>query len=65
MRLEIKVAVVKSGRHQYEIARELGVSENALSKFIRGHGTLPLEKVRELTTLLRLDDEEAACEQAH
>jgi hypothetical protein len=65
-RLDLKVAIVQSGRHQYEIARALGVSENALSKFIRGHGTLRPEYVEKLYTILGLKDtaKEPACTSA-
>lgn len=59
MRLDIKVAIVKSGSLQYQVAQAIGVSENALSKYIRGHGQLPLDKVNQLTALLGLDKEEA------
>ena len=57
MQVNIKVAIIRSGRHQYEIARELGITENALSKFVRGHGQLPPEKVRALACLLDLEQE--------
>jgi hypothetical protein len=33
MRLDIKLAIVQSGRPQYAIAQELGVQESWLSKF--------------------------------
>ena len=55
-RLDLKIAIIRSGRHQYEIARTLGASENALSKFIRGHGTLRPEHVEKLYALLGLKD---------
>ena len=62
-RLDLKVAIVQSGRHHYEIARAIGVSENALSKFIRGHGTLRPEHVEKLNTLLGLKNaaDESIC----
>ncbi len=53
-RLDLKVAIIRSGRHQYEIARAIGVSENALSKFICGHGILRPEHLEKLNTLLGL-----------
>ncbi len=54
MHLDIKLAIVKSGQYQYHLARQIGVSEQALSKFLRGHGTLPTEKVQQLVGLLGL-----------
>ncbi len=55
MRLDIKVAIVKSGRAQYEFAHEIGVSESRLSKFIRGYGTLRPEQAQKLAELLGLE----------
>ena len=57
MHLDIKLAIVKSGRYQYDLARTIGVSEQALSKFLRGHGMLPPEKVQELVALLGVPEE--------
>jgi transcriptional regulator with XRE-family HTH domain len=57
MRLDVKVAIVQSGRHQYEIAREIGISENSLSKYIRGHASLRVEHIKKLHDLLGLEAE--------
>lgn len=57
MHLAIKLAIVRSGRFQYEVARKIGVSEQALSKFLRGHGMLQPEKVQELVALLGVPEE--------
>jgi len=51
-RLEIKARIVRSGRRQYEIARELGVGEQQFSAFLRGVRKLPPEKVLHLEHLL-------------
>jgi hypothetical protein len=59
MRLEIKLAIVRSGRPQYEIARDLGVTESTLSKFIRGYGTLRPEQERQLAEILQLPEASA------
>jgi DNA transposition AAA+ family ATPase len=67
MRLKIKLAIVKSGRPQYQFAQELGISESTLSKFVRGYGVLPPEKEAKLAALLGLkgellhETESAAC----
>ncbi len=63
MRLDLKLAIVQSGRPQYEVAQELGVSESQLSKFIRGYGTLRPERIEKLRALLELgtEDEEFVC----
>jgi cyanate lyase len=57
MRLDIKLAIVKSGRPQYDIARELGVPESTLSKFVWGYGTLRPEQERKLAELLGLQND--------
>jgi hypothetical protein len=54
MRLDIKLAIVKSGRPQYQIAQALGVPESTLSKFVRGYGTLQPEQEQQLADLLGL-----------
>lgn len=54
-----KLAIVASGLRQYEIARELGVSEQALSKFLCGHGKLQPEQEQKLATILGLTDHSA------
>ncbi len=36
MNLALKVAIIKSGRTQKEIAEEIGLSEGYLSRFVRG-----------------------------
>ncbi len=59
MRLDFKLAVIKSGRPQYEIAREVGVPESRLSKFIRGYGSLRPEQVEKLASILGLEQESA------
>jgi transcriptional regulator with XRE-family HTH domain len=54
MRMDVKVAIIKTGRRQYEIARELGVRESQLSKFVGGYGTLRPEQLEKLASLLGL-----------
>jgi predicted transcriptional regulator len=57
MRLDIKVAIVKSGRKQYEIAQELGVPESTLSKYVRGYGVLSQDHATKLAQLIGLEEE--------
>jgi hypothetical protein len=38
--MALKLAIIKTGRHQWEIAREAGIHEARLSKFIHGYGNL-------------------------
>jgi hypothetical protein len=62
MRLDYKFAILKSGRYQFEIAHESGLSEGRLSRFIRGREQLrPEEELRLRTVLgLQADVEEVA-----
>ena len=59
MRLDIKMAILKSGRRQYEIAQELGVPESSLSKFVRGYGSLSQDCVTKLNQLIGLSQEDS------
>lgn len=63
MRLDLKLAVIQSGRPQYVIAQEIGVPESRLSKFIHGYGTLRHDQVEKLHALLGLTDADEHREQ--
>jgi hypothetical protein len=52
MRLDYKLAIVMSGRYQFEIARECGLSEGRLSRFLRGRERLRPEEEQRLRTVL-------------
>jgi hypothetical protein len=54
MRLDFKLAVLKSGKHQFEIAHEAQLSEGRLSRFIRGREQLRADEERRLRELLQL-----------
>jgi transcriptional regulator with XRE-family HTH domain len=56
---DYKVAIVAKRLRQYEIARLLGVSEQALSKFVCGHGKLQPEQEQKLAMILGLTDHSA------
>jgi hypothetical protein len=57
MHLDFKIAIIKSGRRQYEIAHESGLSEGRLSRFIRGREQLRPEEELRLRTILGLTAE--------
>jgi hypothetical protein len=57
MRLGIKLAIVRSGKPQWQIAQAIGVSEHALSKFVCGHGKLRAESEQKLIALLELRED--------
>jgi hypothetical protein len=54
MRLDYKLAILKSGRYQFEIAHESGLSEGRLSRFIRGREYLRPEEEQRLRRVLGL-----------
>jgi hypothetical protein len=54
MRLDFKLAVLKSGKHQFEIAHEAQLSEGRLSRFIRGREQLRADEERRLREVLQL-----------
>jgi hypothetical protein len=57
MRLDYKLAILKSGRYQFEIAQASGLSEGRLSRFIRGRERLRPEEELRLRTVLGLPAE--------
>jgi hypothetical protein len=57
MRLDYKLAVLKSGRYQFEIAHESGLSEGRLSRFIRGREHLRPAEEQRLRMVLGLVEE--------
>lgn len=55
MRLDVKLAIVKSGRPQYVIAQDAGIPETALSKYVRGRGSLRPDQEQKLMDVLGLE----------
>ncbi len=48
MRIGWKLAILRSGRKQFEIARQIRVSESRLSRFVRGLDVLKTDEVARL-----------------
>jgi plasmid maintenance system antidote protein VapI len=59
MRLDVKVAILRSRRPQYELAQAIGVSEYRLSKYVHGRAQLQPEQEAKLAALLNLRDQPA------
>ena len=57
MRLDYKLAILRSGRYQFQVAHEAGLSEGRLSRFIRGREQLRPEEELRLRTVLGLTEE--------
>jgi hypothetical protein len=62
MNVALKLAIVKTGRHQWEIAREAGIHEARLSKFIHGYGNLSEGEKQRLEAVLGVPVESAAAQ---
>ena len=60
MRLDFKMAILRSGKYQFEIAQAINVSEGRLSRFIRGREHLRPEEELRLREVLGLPA--GACE---
>jgi transcriptional regulator with XRE-family HTH domain len=52
---QIRGAVDASGLTRYRIAKELGVAESTMSRFMNGKGGLSLDNIDRLAELLRLN----------
>ena len=58
MDITLKVAIVKSGKCQWAIAQEAGISESKLSKHLHGHGHLNETELHRLYTILQMGVEQ-------
>jgi hypothetical protein len=57
MRTDIKIAVIKTGRKQFEIAAEAGINELKLSKYIHQRAPLTVAEEKRLLMILGLAQE--------
>jgi hypothetical protein len=64
MNVEYKVAVWASGRYQWQVAAAAQISENKLSKFLRGHATLSTAEIMRLRGVLGLPIDQAVAQAA-
>jgi transcriptional regulator with XRE-family HTH domain len=70
LQTDIKIAMIEMGKYQYEIAREVGISEALLSAYLRGRRTVKPETEQQIRTILGLPvqgeaDAEEVAEAAH
>jgi hypothetical protein len=54
MRLKVKIAILKSGKRQWQIAQEASVNELRLSMYVQRHGRLTDSECRRLAEILDL-----------
>jgi plasmid maintenance system antidote protein VapI len=57
MRIDLKVAIIRSRRPQYEFAQAIGVSEYRLSRYVHGRAQLTPAQEAQLAALLHLGAE--------
>ena len=58
MNAKLKLFLSRTGRRQYEIAREIGLTENELSRIVRGRRPATPEERRRLAQALGLSERE-------
>lgn len=54
MNLKLKSAITTSGKHQYEIARLVGISENQLTQIVTRRRTATYKERRALSRVLKI-----------
>jgi hypothetical protein len=54
MRLKVKIAILKSGKRQWQIAQEASINESRLSRYVQGHARLTDSECRRLAEILDL-----------
>ena len=52
MNAKLKVFLAQTGRRQYQIAREVGLTENELSRIVRGRRSATADERRRLALAL-------------
>jgi plasmid maintenance system antidote protein VapI len=65
MRMDFKIAILQSGKHQFEVAQEANLSEGRLSRFIREREQLRADEEQRLRHVLGLTAEKTEVASAH
>ncbi len=52
MRIDLKLAILQSGKRQWQIAQEANINETRLSKYVNGYGHLSEEEKHRLEEVL-------------
>lgn len=55
--VELKVAIVRSGLHQYDLAARVGISETRLSRIVRGRLDPTADERQRLAAVLRTSED--------
>jgi transcriptional regulator with XRE-family HTH domain len=56
MNAKLKICLTQTGRRQYQIAREVGLTENELSRIVRGRRSATADERRRLALVLGVDE---------
>ena len=51
MNVKLKVAILESGKHQFKIANEAGISETCMSRVVNGRRRLSSEEASRLASV--------------
>jgi transcriptional regulator with XRE-family HTH domain len=58
MNAKLKLCLSQTGRRQYQIAREIGLTENELSRIVRGRRSATADERRRLSLVLGVEEPE-------
>jgi transcriptional regulator with XRE-family HTH domain len=58
MNAKLKLCLSRTGRRQYQIAREIGLTENELSRIVRGRRSATADERRRLSQALGVAEPE-------
>jgi transcriptional regulator with XRE-family HTH domain len=58
MNAKLKLCLSQTGRRQYQIAREIGLTENELSRIVRGRRSATADERRRLSLALGVAEPE-------
>ena len=56
MNAKLKICLAQTGRRQYQIAREAGLTENELSRIVRGRRNATADERRRIALVLGVDE---------
>jgi transcriptional regulator with XRE-family HTH domain len=54
MNIKLKLALIQSGRSQFEVAQQLGISETRLSRLVRGRLPPSDDEAKRIARILRV-----------
>jgi hypothetical protein len=58
MKLDLKIAILRSGKRQWQVAQEADIQDSRLSKFIHGYGRLTDDERQRLQRVLGMQGDD-------